>query len=657
MRNTFIFAAALMLIAACQSVLEEQIQEQPEVTDETVVDEGETKIQAPDITAEQEDDNPTKSVLEVDSGGVGTIYWTPADEINVFYGTTSTHYVSQNTVNATTAVFTTTDVIGSTESASDNIWGLYPYNPSATCTGTAITTTLPATQYGIPGTFDDDLFITLAHNTSTALKFYNVCGGIKFSLSRDDITSITFRGNNNEYIVGDFSLSFVEDIPNVSVTSGAKTITLLPKTGNAFVSGEDYYIILRPVTLSNGFTMTFETNTGYIGTFNYTAKSIVIKRSIFGKKSSIDTYAEFVSNPVQNLSSSGTANCYIVSSPGTYKFRTVKGNSNTSVGDIKGVRVLWETFGTNVTPSLGDVIKADVSYADDYITFSTCDTFHEGNALIAAYSDSECTDGNVLWSWHIWCTDPPAEQEYKNNAGIMLDRNIGATGAGIRDNCSPGLLFQWGRKDPMIGLLVDAWRYNHAAFVGDGLSVVFSDSTIGTIDYATKHPTTFIRYESPVTNYDWYYTGSAICDNTRWMSSKTIYDPCPAGWRVPDGIGSSIWEKANNYSTTFYSEDFSFYNYQASGTENCGGVDCTNRFEKYSYNTIWYPYTGYILAVESPYDDRISNGDRGFYWTCTPLPKDEMGYYNASILSVTNSQVLLTYGFRARAHAVRCQKE
>lgn len=250
---------------------------------------------APEITAHLENGTPsnTKTILEVDGEGVGTIYWKPADEINIFYGTSSTHYTSQNDVNATTAVFTTSDVIGSTESASENIWGLYPYNSSATCTGSAVITTLPATQYGVPGTFDDDLFITLAHNTSTVLKFYNVCGGIKFSLSRDDITSITFRGNNNEDIAGTISLNFVNDVPNVGIISGEKTITITPKTGSTFTSGDYYYIILCPISLSNGFTMTFTTLLGQEGFFNYSSSAVSIKRSVFGKKDAIDSYAVF----------------------------------------------------------------------------------------------------------------------------------------------------------------------------------------------------------------------------------------------------------------------------------------------------------------------------------------------------------------------------
>lgn len=293
--------AILALFASCQTENQIDLLESPTIEQEA------DKVPAPEITATQDSLTPTKSLLEVDGEGVGTIYWTPADEINVFYGTTSTHYVSQNASNATTAVFRTTDIIGTTEGASENIWGLYPYNENATCTGTAVTTTLPSTQYGAPGTFDDDLFITLAHNTSTALTFYNVCGGIKFSLSRDDITEITFSGNNNEDIAGDISLDFVDSKPHVTVTSGEKTITITPKAGSTFAEGEDYYIILLPGTLSSGFMMTFLTTDGSMGTLNYKSTSVTIKRSVFSKKANIDSYAIFSlpSNVIKYTSTDG----------------------------------------------------------------------------------------------------------------------------------------------------------------------------------------------------------------------------------------------------------------------------------------------------------------------------------------------------------------
>ena len=147
-----------------------------------------------------------------------------------------------------------------------------------------------------------------------------------------------------------------------------------------------------------------------------------------------------------NLSLSGTANCYVVSNAGFYYFKSVKGNSSTSVGTVSSVAVLWESFGTSTTPSVGDLVKS-VSYKDGNIYFDTATTFKEGNAVIAAKNSS----GEILWSWHIWFTDQPQGQEYYNNAGTMMDRNLGATSATPGDVGALGLLYQWGRKDPFLG--------------------------------------------------------------------------------------------------------------------------------------------------------------------------------------------------------------
>ena len=55
---------------------------------------------------------------------------------------------------------------------------------------------------------------------------------------------------------------------------------------------------------------------------------------------------------MNNLSTFESANCYIVSEAGKYKFKTVKGNSSTSVGNLSTCEVLWESFGTATTPSM-----------------------------------------------------------------------------------------------------------------------------------------------------------------------------------------------------------------------------------------------------------------------------------------------------------------
>lgn len=248
---------------------------------------------SPEIKATVEAEQRTRTSLSVDETGAGTIVWNPADKIDVFFGTKKASYTSQNTSDAASAIFKTTAILSDDDVSSTNIWGLYPSNSSSSCNGSSITTVLPSTQYGVPNTFDDDLFMGVAYSTSRSLQFYNVCGGIKFNMVYDDIKKVTFKGNNNENIAGTVSVTFTNGVPKATVTSGVKQITLTPKSGSTFTKGADYYITLLPGTLSNGFTITFTATDGTVGTLNYTDAPVTIKRSVFSRKGNMDVYAAF----------------------------------------------------------------------------------------------------------------------------------------------------------------------------------------------------------------------------------------------------------------------------------------------------------------------------------------------------------------------------
>ena len=310
-------------------------------------------------------------------------------------------------------------------------------------------------------------------------------------------------------------------------------------------------------------------------------------------------------NAATDLSASLSANCYIVSKTGLYKFKTVKGNSTEPVGSVASASILWETFGTSETPKFYDLIKA-ICYNDGYIAFQTADTFKEGNAIIAAKD----ANGNILWSWHIWLTDQPQGQEYYNNAGTMMDRNLGATSATPGDIGALGLLYQWGRKDPFLGSSSISSNVNAASTI-TWPSSVYSDSSTGTISYATANPSTFITCN--YSNYDWYYTGSSSTDNTRWTTSdksKSIYDPCPAGWRVPDGGSNGVWSMAKGSSSYFDH----FYN------DTNEGMNFSGKFG--SASTIWMPASG----GRSSSDGSLTGvGDNGRYWSASP--DDNFAYY------------------------------
>ncbi len=310
----------------------------------------------------------------------------------------------------------------------------------------------------------------------------------------------------------------------------------------------------------------------------------------------IDSTVESEPEPVvaTNLSADGTANSYIVSAEGTYKFSTVQGNSNTSVGAVSTAEVLWETYGTDEAPVVGALVS-NVSYADNAITFNASDK--KGNAVIAA-KDAQ---GNILWSWHIWMTNQPVDQVYRNGAGTMMDRNLGATSAEPGSVGALGLFYQWGRKDPFLGSSSISESIFALSTLESWPSPVVSDATYGTIEYSVANPTVIISENK--NNYHWCYSPDSEQDYTLWQSSKSVYDPCPNGYRIPD---ANVWEVALGTTDSFdgaYDDVNNGYNF--------GKSESTNYLTEAA--SCWYPTAGYIRHEYG----WIENIDfQSYYWFC-----------------------------------------
>ena len=433
----------------------------------------------------------------------------------------------------------------------------------------------------------------------------------------------------------------------VTQTYGAVSITLSPSSSTHDYTSGTYTFIYTISNPREGQKVSVSTSDSWIivlrdvnGEVSYTVSE---NNSGVGRvgKVTVSYYGiskEFVIyqwGPLIDLSASGTANCYIVSSEGSYFFKPVKGNSSTSVGTVASVSVLWESFGTSTAPSVGDLVQS-VSYIDGDIYFTTPSTFKEGNAVIAAKDAS----GKILWSWHIWFTDQPKGQAYYNNAGTMMDRNLGATSATPGDVGALGLLYQWGRKDPFLGSSSISSN-SIAESTITWPSRVNSNSTNGTIAYAIANPTTFIGCNGIISNEDWYYTGSTSTDNTRWTTSesaKSIYDPCPSGWRVPDGGSDGVWTKAIGSS--------SYFNYTYKSTDE--GMDFSGKFG--SDQTIWYPASG---CRGRNVGDLDGVGSGGSYWSASP--SEHFAYF---LGFASGGRVNpLQYYYRANGYSVRCIQE
>ena len=315
-----------------------------------------------------------------------------------------------------------------------------------------------------------------------------------------------------------------------------------------------------------------------------------------------------------NLSENGSANCYIVSQAGDYRFASVLGNTDGTVGNVKSVEVLWESFGTDQMPNVGDLIDT-AFFSNGYICFSTPETFREGNAVIAARN----SNGVILWSWHIWLTDIPAEHVYYNNAGVVMDRNLGAISATPGDVGALGLLYQWGRKDPFLG----------------SSSISSSQEALSTGKWYTASDGNQSKCESNPTTF---YTLMYLPDGS-WSSDKSPNDPCPAGWRVPDGGKTGLWATASGMAESHTRE----YDSKNRGINFSGGFG-EDQMIWYSESGCRFYYSGELGTV----------GNYGYFWSCSSAE-----IYNCAYdlcVSGGNVSPLSDYN-RGCGYSVRCVRE
>ena len=322
-----------------------------------------------------------------------------------------------------------------------------------------------------------------------------------------------------------------------------------------------------------------------------------------------------------DLSASGTANCYLVTSPGFYKFKAdVKGNGvvpsqlESVAGETaiapKSALVLWYNTlqKSNNWVDESPVYLSSVSLdSDGYIKFYTPDVFVPGNVVIAAFAEEGVTYENItvdenkcinnatlLWSWNIWAAEgyDPEATAVISGGKTFMDRNIGAaiSGVGSTGEYEPayavGNYYQWGRKDPfpsisdycnyypcqyantligtptytpILALRVNGqsaaknvnnqiWGYRTKAdgsFNMDSSwhtiernSVASSSSPISVFsNYAVNHPYVYILNSVPKDDGGYYLWMTTKDQSYRefWGgtdSKKTLFDPCPAGWRV-----------------------------------------------------------------------------------------------------------------------------
>lgn len=324
-----------------------------------------------------------------------------------------------------------------------------------------------------------------------------------------------------------------------------------------------------------------------------------------------------------NLSTYGTANCYMIHS-GNYGYSftgTVMGNGNGSTVGVPN---------TTINPGYIDTLWSDLPASDTSFSLvshqlsqgkvlinvkgkpnkTDRSLLNEGNVIIAAYTDD--TKSTILWTWHIWLCDKVQSQGYTNGYSVQ-DRNLGAVSSIPESNDYSGmygLYYQWGRPVPF----------------KDTAGVTFNSSTTSVAN-AIANPRVF--YGSAAGATDWNSSPSNALWG--WISDavdpvKTIYDPCPEGYSVSE---YRMWQNMSDYEKqeTYIAEK---------------GVNVS-----IASHSIWYPFQGYM-----DYDGDINTSPHPLYlWSNSILGSNP---YYFLYDGANNSTLGSSDGKRNIAAPVRC---
>ena len=292
---------------------------------------------------------------------------------------------------------------------------------------------------------------------------------------------------------------------------------------------------------------------------------------------------------------------------------------------------------------------------DGYISFKVnadkSGNAPRGNTVIALY---DSVTKEILWSWHIWMSE---YNEVKTNgtcrAGestidgfiseaskkslIIMDRNLGAVSADKNDGWKTyGLYYQMGRKDPFIGGKINGGpdqslgehsdnnhkdsnipNYDYfetTAFGENTNSTKWNTNLTSGWNYVSEYITAIYGYKHPM---DFASTWNAKSSgDTRWTTkelnktepfvsngkhedfwnrSKTINDPCPAGWTM-------LGEDGKLYDTPTSQEQYF--------TDGVYGIEAVYTLKDGTSSTVWWPASGFRSV-----DGTLGNiGLGGYYW-------------------------------------------
>lgn len=529
-------------------------------------------------------------------------------------------------------------------------------------------------------------------------EFKSLCGAVMFNfndyqeLRSMKITGVTITSENN-YISGWATVDpETEELTLHGTEPKQKTISVNYATGWSIMNansnpsindnGTDGFIIALPAMTypANDLTVTFTDSYGRV------FKKVVTKELVVAP----GQLRKFPTLPF--TFAYGEANSVVVAPNKTVSFDAALRytlDKNLSVDNMAkaeyaaegayfeegvSIEVLWEIAASAQTKDVSGEVISSATLNEDKIKVTANST---GNALVALKDK----DGVILWSWHIWVSEFN-DQKYTNlsaqGSPTFMDRNLGATSADPTDNMNTvGLYYQYGRKDPFV-ISKNFTPILNSPYFNHDVELTFYEkrtSTTARMAWTIKNPTTRIVYEKDYDSSlnlwnrafnDWLMPTGEVDKNWGCASDKfdteekistlkgevkTIYDPCPKGYKVPEYHYYSGIVKGENGNATYanggwkvdFDESDEFAYYPLAGTLNSGTLTQSG-FTKAKGGLLLY-------------------NTRGMYWTTTlaKIKVNNTTYYGA-IGTFYNSSNVHHGAYQSRimnfptAANIRCMK-
>lgn len=375
-------------------------------------------------------------------------------------------------------------------------------------------------------------------------------------------------------------------------------------------------------------------------------------------------------------------------------------------GDNWEIATLWRTWQANGNITGSKTVNLSGGLEDNHATLTFDKGITNGNNAVVVLRDKISRE--IYWSWQLWFTsynpnavDNPTGTKVNVAGGeihqyfgdafttgalkdkYMMDRNLGAvceatiTAQPQTTEASAktyGMMYQWGRKDPFTptsdGWITAAKIYDANGVLltadKDGFPKVAVDGSNNKVAEAISNPMNYYVNNSiepgPGVDPEGNWT---LKDDDLWgeNSNKSVFDPCPAGWRIPikgTEVSYSPWAGfSNNAPSTLElvtnEEDagkdvFETYKNIQFGMWEWETLDGTGG-RVYDKNGVksWYPFTGYRYFGNG---GLRGVGYSGYSWTASV--KDVKAHdFSYSEGAVTPQG----YDPRANAYPVRCVQE